>query len=259
MTEDPANPSKWIAFTDGASSGNPGPSGWGVILATPEGDILELGEGFPKATNNQMELLGTIAALRKIPQAEGVLLYTDSTYVIKGISQWIWGWMKNGWKTAEGKDVSNKELWQDLLREQQRLGKGVVKYNYVRGHAGIPGNERADQIAVAFSKNQPISLFKGMLKDYSHDLTITEKSGENAEVPAGSKLKTAPSSKKGTSGPSHYLSLLGSTPERHTTWAECERRVKGQSGARFKKVSSFEEERTVLSSWGVDPSKLAKS
>ena len=251
MTPSPPNPSKWIAFTDGASSGNPGPAGWGVILATPDGQVFELGGGSREATNNQMELLGTIVALRKISRAESVLLYTDSIYVIKGITQWIWGWMKNGWKTAEGKDVSNRELWQDLFHEQQRLGRGVVKFNYVPGHMGVPGNERADEIAVSFSKNQPASLFQGELKDYGFDLSIV----------ATSEMKTAPSgsSKKGTSGPSHYLSLLGSTPARHATWAECEQRVKGQSGARFKKVSSFEEERAVLASWGVDPAKLAKN
>jgi len=254
MTQSPShssgNPSKWIAFTDGASSGNPGPSGWGVIVATPEGQVIELGGGSPRATNNQMELMGTIVALRQIPKAEAVMLYTDSTYVIKGITQWIWGWMKNGWKTAEGKDVSNKELWQELLREQQRLGKGVVKLHYVPGHAGVPGNERTDEIAVSFSKGRDISLYKGDLKFYDFDLSIV----------VSAELKTAPSSsKKGPSGPSHYLSLLGSTPARHTTWAECEQRVKGQSGARFKKVSSPEEERTVLTAWGIDPTKLAKN
>src|SRR2546422_530241 len=95
-----------IVFADGASSGNPGPGGWGAIIATPEGQIVELGGGDPQTTNNRMELMATIRALETPESQSGpVALYTDSVYVIRGITQWIWGWRKNGWKTAEGKEV----------------------------------------------------------------------------------------------------------------------------------------------------------
>jgi ribonuclease HI len=241
MSKETANSLKWLAFTDGASSGNPGPGGWGSIISSPMGRIWELGGHHPNTTNNRMELMGTIEALKEVSKGAEIELFTDSTYVIKGITQWIWGWMKNGWKTGEGKDVVNRDLWEILHREVQRIGK-KVKFSYVPGHAGVPGNERVDEIAVAFSKGYPITLFKGDAKIYDVDLTQTV----SAEIKPQSK-------KKSSSGPVIYLSLIGSKPERHTTWADCERRVKGQSGAKFKKAVSTEEESAILSAWGVAP------
>jgi ribonuclease HI len=242
MPKESINSMKWLAFTDGASSGNPGPGGWGSIISSPEGRIWELGGGHPKTTNNRMELMGSIEALKEVPKSSEVELFTDSTYVIKGITQWIWNWIRNDWKTAEGKDVVNRDLWEALSREVQRIGKAGVQFSYVPGHAGVPGNERVDQIAVAFSKGYPITLFKGDAEIYDVDLSQVVSS----EIKSSTQKKTA-------SGPAIYLSLIGSKPERHTSWADCERRVKGQSGARFKKVTSSDEENSVLSSWGVDP------
>jgi ribonuclease HI len=248
------NSAKWIAFADGASSGNPGPGGWGAIVSSPEGATQELGGAESRTTNNRMELLAAIEALRQVPASQTVEIFTDSTYVIKGITQWIWNWIRTGWKSKEGKDVLNRELWEALLHEVQRIGRGCVKFSYVPGHSGVPGNERADEIAVAYSRGLRPSLFRGEFKDYGVDLALTLPEGEKTKKTAS----PSPMGKK-ASRPSYYLSVLGSIPARHSTWSECEQRVKGQSGARFKKVSSPEEERSVLESWGLDPTKLTKS
>ncbi|MBI3555962.1 MAG: ribonuclease HI, partial [Deltaproteobacteria bacterium] len=140
-----------IIFADGACTGNPGPGGWGVIIATPDGQVTELGGFEPETTNNKMELTAVGRALRHLEDTPGEIhVYTDSTYVIFGITKWVWGWRKNGWKTADGKDVANAEFWKRLMAILAKRDKGQpVEFKYTRGHSGIPGNERVDQIAVA--------------------------------------------------------------------------------------------------------------
>ena len=130
-------------FTDGACSGNPGPGGWGAILRYGETQ-KELFGGEADTTNNRMELLAAISALNALTSACEVNLHTDSKYVMDGISKWILGWKKNGWKTADKKPVKNGELWQQLDTANQRH---KVKWNWVKGHAGHPENERADELA----------------------------------------------------------------------------------------------------------------
>ncbi|MES1253980.1 MAG: ribonuclease HI, partial [Acidobacteriota bacterium] len=140
-----------IVFTDGAAKGNPGPGGWGVVIVSPAGHVVELGGGAGLTTNNKMELTGAIEALQRLNGTMGaVAIYTDSTYVIQGISKWIWGWRRRGWKTADGGDVQNRELWERLAREVDARGANTIAWHYVRGHSGIPGNERVDEIANAF-------------------------------------------------------------------------------------------------------------
>ncbi|MDX9732079.1 MAG: ribonuclease HI, partial [Bdellovibrionales bacterium] len=168
-----------LVYTDGACSGNPGPGGWGTIVVRPDGRVRELGGSESQTTNNQMEMYGAIQALREVRDDDApVLLCTDSTYVIRGITQWIWGWQKRGWKTAEGGDVSNKELWQELAREvKHRKDRGGLTWRYVRGHIGVPGNERVDEIAVEFSKGRRPRLYAGSILQYSvavHDLPPEE-------------------------------------------------------------------------------------
>ena len=110
-----------VVFCDGAAKGNPGPGGWGVVVATADGHVVELGGGAPHTTNNRMELTAAIRGLERVAsRLDAVAVYTDSTYVIKGISEWIWGWRRRGWKTAEGNDVLNRELWQDLDLPRQQ-------------------------------------------------------------------------------------------------------------------------------------------
>ncbi|CCV03659.1 Ribonuclease H [Mesorhizobium metallidurans STM 2683] len=130
-------------FTDGACSGNPGPGGWGAILRF-NGKTKELSGGEAETTNNRMELLAAISALNALKEPCEVDLHTDSKYVMDGISKWIHGWKKNGWKTADKKPVKNGELWQ-ALDEANRRHK--VTWNWVKGHAGHAENERADELA----------------------------------------------------------------------------------------------------------------
>lgn len=235
-----------MIFADGASSGNPGPGGWGAIVLTPNHQVHELGGAEAHTTNNRMELRAVIEALKFVQDQRGEIeVYTDSTYVIKGVTQWSYNWKRNDWKTGEGKEVANQELWKDLLElDDQRK----VHWKYVRGHAGIPGNERADSIAVSYSKQIPFRLYQGPFENYS--VALLELKESERKTNSNNKL----SNKSKSSGPAYsYLSVVGGTPQRHHSWAECENRVRGQSGARFKKALSLEDEDLILKSWGFKP------
>ncbi len=139
---------EFFAYTDGACSGNPGPGGWGVLMqATDGGKVVkerELSGGEAGTTNNRMELLAAIRALEALDRPVKITIVTDSAYVKNGITGWIGGWKRNGWKTADRKPVKNAELWQRLDAVQARH---EVRWKWVRGHAGHPENERADGLA----------------------------------------------------------------------------------------------------------------
>jgi ribonuclease HI len=130
-------------FTDGACKGNPGPGGWGVVIRSGSAE-KELSGGEPRTTNNRMELLAAIRGLEALKRPCQVTLYTDSIYVRDGISKWIHGWRKNGWRTANRKPVKNAELWQELL---DAAAPHRIEWRWVKGHAGHPENERADRLA----------------------------------------------------------------------------------------------------------------
>jgi len=240
-----------IAFTDGAAKGNPGPGGWGVVIVTPDGHVTELGAGVPHATNNQMELTGAIRALAHLDGVPGdLLIYTDSTYVIKGITEWIHNWRRRGWKTVEGADVSNRDLWQQLSTLVDARGKQHLKWHYVRGHSGIAGNERVDEIADSLAQRQPVELYDGPIDGYGRPVFDVP---EDVTVPK----RTSTSSSRAKSAPAFsYLSVVDGVPMRHTTWADCERRTKGRSGALFKKAQSQADEAVVLRKWGFAPDDL---
>lgn len=139
-----------IAYTDGACSGNPGPGGWGVLmLARDGGQVLKervLNGGEADTTNNRMELLAAISALEALTRPSEITIVTDSAYVKNGVTAWIFGWKKNGWKTADRKPVKNVDLWQRLDEAQARH---QVRWQWIKGHAGHPENERADELARA--------------------------------------------------------------------------------------------------------------
>ncbi|WP_293576891.1 ribonuclease HI [Phaeobacter sp.] len=139
-----------FAYTDGACSGNPGPGGWGALLRAMDGDAVlkekELKGGEPETTNNRMELLAAINALESLARPSTITVVTDSAYVKNGVTGWIHGWKRNGWKTASKKPVKNVELWQRLDEAQRRH---TVTWEWVKGHAGHPENERADELARA--------------------------------------------------------------------------------------------------------------
>jgi len=232
-------------FTDGACSGNPGPGGWACVVATPDGRARELGGREEPTTNNRMELKAIIAGLRAVRGLPGAaLVHTDSTYAIGGITKWIRNWKRRGWLTAEGEPVKNEDLWRELDALVAARGSGGVEWRWVRGHSGHDANERCDEIAVAFSRRRPVELYDGALLEYPHGSLAPSEPSAPSETRSHSKA--APDSR-----PATYLSLLDGRLERHSTWKECEARVKGRSGAKFKKVRSPEEERAALATWGV--------
>jgi ribonuclease HI len=130
-------------FTDGACSGNPGPGGWGAILRW-RGEEKEIYGGEPDTTNNRMEMMAAIQALEGLKRVTDVVLYTDSTYLRDGITKWIHGWKRNGWKTAAKKPVKNEDLWRRL---DDALADHEIDFRWVKGHSGHPENERADELA----------------------------------------------------------------------------------------------------------------
>lgn len=137
-----------FAYTDGACSGNPGPGGWGVLMIAKDGETVlkerELCGGEPQTTNNRMELLAAISALEALSRASDITVVTDSAYVKNGVTEWIHGWKRNGWKTAGKDPVKNADLWQrlDLAQKQHK-----VIWRWIKGHAGHEENERADALA----------------------------------------------------------------------------------------------------------------
>ena len=138
------------AWTDGACSGNPGPGGWGVLMRAMDGERIvkerELSGGEGETTNNRMELMAAIAALEALSRTTAITITTDSAYVKNGVTEWVHGWKRNGWKTSTNKPVKNVELWQrlDTLARQHK-----VDWRWIKGHAGHAENERADELARA--------------------------------------------------------------------------------------------------------------
>ena len=139
-----------FAYTDGACSGNPGPGGWGVLLLAKDGETIvkkrELSGGAAQTTNNQMELMAAITALETLSGPSRITVVTDSSYVKDGITKWIFGWKKKDWRTASKKPVKNADLWKRLDAATERHD---ITWEWVKGHAGHPENERADELARA--------------------------------------------------------------------------------------------------------------
>jgi ribonuclease HI len=234
--------SKTIIFTDGSSRGNPGPGGWGAIVAFDalrEARVRELGGRHTNTTNNRMELAAVIEAIDFVVSkglVEDIILYTDSEYVKKGATEWIHSWQRNNWRTSTKGEVLNKDLWEKLAA---LLPKAKIEFKVIRGHSGIAGNERCDVIATTYADNDPDKLFNDVADKYKINLDITKQ--KFASI--GTKSKS--SSKKAYS----YVSAIDGVVKTHKTWAECEARVKGKTGARFKKVFSKEEESELVKSF----------
>jgi ribonuclease HI len=143
---------KVLIYSDGACSGNPGPGGWGAVLISGK-HRKEISGGEARTTNTRMELTAAISALEALKKRSDVELWTDSAYVRNGITAWIHGWKKNGWRTADKKPVKNVELWQELDRLRD---KHNITWHWLKGHAGHPENERADELArVAMAPFKP--------------------------------------------------------------------------------------------------------
>lgn len=238
-------PSKVIIYSDGACSGNPGPGGWGAIIIS-NNKVKELSGFDPKTTNNRMELTGAIAALNSLnlmnSHFKEVTLYTDSVYVIRGITQWIFGWKKRGWKNNENEEISNQDLWQDLDEAVRKI-KIKIHWKYVKGHAGIPGNERCDELAVAESKRSPLQPYNGTAENYFFDVSQLP---PEVPLPESNWAKSSESKKHVA-----YLSYVNGSLKKHDTWTACEAEVKGRPGAKFKKFSTKDEEEAIKKSWGL--------
>jgi ribonuclease HI len=145
MQQEPAL-NKVTIYTDGACKGNPGPGGWGVLMRSTDGSVKELSGGERETTNNRMEMMAVIQALSALKRPCEVTLHLDSQYVLKGITEWLAGWKAKGWKTAAKQPVKNVDLWQQLDQLVSQAGHRI-DWRWVKGHAGDPGNERADALA----------------------------------------------------------------------------------------------------------------
>jgi ribonuclease HI len=144
MSESQAGGKRIQIYTDGACSGNPGPGGWGALLRESTGDDIELCGGEPATTNNRMELMAVIGALKALKRRCAVKLYTDSKYVLQGYTEWLPGWKARGWRTAAKEPVKNQDLWEQL---DAAAGVQDIEWHWVKGHSGHEQNEYVDQLA----------------------------------------------------------------------------------------------------------------
>lgn len=234
-------------FTDGSSRGNPGPGGWGAVISFEETVerkkqkwVQEIGGREKNTTNNRMELTAVIEALKAVLKIENrklkIVINTDSSYVLKGAKEWVKGWQKNNWKTKAKQTVLNQDLWKNFLKVSEGL---KIDWHLLKGHSGISANERCDEIATAFADGLKPNLYSGELKDYKVGLSVSSIARAKS-----SKPKAQSSSK-----PYSYVSMVKGVVKTHKTWAECEKRVKGVSGAKFKKSFSPEDEKQIINSW----------
>ncbi|HBH71775.1 MAG: Ribonuclease H [Parcubacteria group bacterium GW2011_GWC1_42_11] len=238
-----------IIYTDGSSRGNPGPGGWGAIVATSE-RVVELGAGNRHTTNNKMELSAAISALSYVRDLGGeytIDMHVDSQYVINGITKWVAGWERNGWINSKKEEVLNRDLWEPLAEvvADLQMSGCKISWHYTPGHAGIEGNDRADIIATTFADDEKPELFNGDRSEYDVDLV------PHAGDPKLLALKKSKSNLKNGVKAYSYLSLVNGNLEKHTTWAECEKRVKGVKGVKFKKSVSADDEKIIMKSWGL--------
>jgi len=237
-----------LCYCDGACTGNPGPGGWGAIVRTPDGQVRELGGAADPTTNNRMELSGAIFALNLVRGQRDVpvRVYTDSSYVIQGITEWVHGWKRRGWVKVDGQPVVNRDLWTELSSlVEARKETGPATFLHVKGHSGVPGNERCDRISVAFAKGERPGLYRGPLLQYRIDLTPPEPGQIEDGPPRRREIAPKVDPKLVT-----YLSLVEGQLRRHANWDDCKSLVHGRSNARFKKCTSEDEERRTLASWG---------
>lgn len=235
------NTKKGLVYTDGSSSGNPGPGGWGSVILLEENRIIEFGGYEEHTTNNRMELKAVLETLKffskKEEKIDEMIISTDSTYVLGGATGWVYGWAKNGWKTRDGEDVLNQDLWQELMGLTLKLSSQNVKISYdkVKGHSGDLLNERANEIAQTYSKGTPPILFRGQMEQFEELFGY---------------LKTLPTSKQKNSGKAYsYVAKVNGEIKTFSVWDECQKFVEGQSGAKYKKVFSADEEKELINLW----------
>lgn len=234
-----------IAYTDGACLGNPGPGGWGARLLYPDGTVRELGGAAAETTNNRMELQGALAALHVIGIGPHATVYTDSRYVIDGMTRWLHTWRKRQWMTATNTPVKNQDLWVQLAA----LNHSGIAWKHVRGHSGDPNNERVDAIARAFATGAVPLLFCGPagapddpVADASQALPLA------LSCPApGSETCQSDTPQRVV----QYVSMVHGTLTLDTDWEACAARVQGISGACYARVHTLQELRAFCARQGI--------
>ncbi len=257
------NKNQIIIFSDGSSRGNPGRGGYGAIFIHND-RAIELGKRFEHTTNNKMELQSVIDALCLIDKNKNdlsnpleITIFTDSKYVIKGATEWIFGWKINGWKTANKEEVKNRELWEEM---SDLISGKKINWKLLPGHAGVLGNERCDEIATKFADGETVDLYDEALDKYKinnlnaddilkvfynpeliQEAKDLKKSGEIGGS-GGARKSGGKSSAKAYS----YVSFVDGKIHIDNNWSDCEKRVKGKSGALYKKaISKSDEEETI--------------
>jgi ribonuclease HI len=227
-----------LIFTDGASKGNPGPGGWGAVIAL-NGGIVELGGWEETTTNNRMELCAAFEALAFVSErkVKRIAVHTDSSYLINGITKWLEAWKKRKWMTLKKEEVLNQDIWRKLSDLIDANGLDI-EWLYVGGHVGIPGNERADRIASDYADGREVKLYAGGQEAYGHDIL-------NFKIDDAKAAKKSASRSRSHVAAYSYVSELNGEIRVHKTWTECEARVKGKP-ARFKKATSVEEEKKII-------------
>lgn len=239
-------------FTDGSSRGNPGPGGYAAVVILPEqnnnggnpkeAEVIEIGGREEYTTNNRMELIAVIKALQQIQDSRfKIQVFSDSSYVINGITKWVFGWQKNNWITSTKTPVENRDLWENLI--ETTAGKNI-KWGKVGGHIGIAGNERCDEIATTFADGLLPKLYVGSFAEYpiKNILNVYDISYKKQE----SKISSSMHSKAKAYS---YVSMVEGKILTHKTWAECEHLVKGKSGARYKKALTAQDEKEIIKSF----------
>lgn len=240
--------SQITVFTDGASRGNPGPGGWGALVISQsepdtQGKVFELGGREEHTTNNRMEMTAALMALLVIKDrglSGSIEMHTDSAYLLNGITMWVYGWEKNNWLTKEGEPVQNQDLWEPLVQVVRILKlRNDIAWKKVAGHSGLIGNERVDAIATHYADRETILLFTGAFDAYQAMLGGDVLAKQSSSVKT--KKKTSSSAKAYS-----YVSCVDGIVAVDTTWAACEKRVKGKKGAKYKKALSAQEEAELI-------------
>src|SRR5215510_9934091 len=204
-----------IAYTDGACLGNPGPGGWGVRILYADGRVCELGGRAAATTNNRMELQAAIVALQRLHTSPQVAIFTDSRYVIDGLTKWLPAWRRRGWLTTTNTPVKNRDLWMAL----ERLHHPGVRWQHVRGHSGDPNNERVDTIARACAAGTCPPLFCGQAGTPADPVVVHPATALSpravSESPARAHVPVR------SLAPAYYVSIVHGTAAIDTDWSAC--------------------------------------
>ncbi len=233
-----------VIFTDGAARGNPGRGGWGAIIAT-EDLVWELGGAEKHTTNNRMELLAVLSAIKFAiaKKISTTVLYTDSGYVLNGATKWLTNWKKNDWQRKESNGqmvaIANQKLWMEL---DELLPQIKIEWQQLLGHQGFAGNERCDQIATAMADENISPLYEGKRKNYPVDLIVDEQQILTAQ-------QNHQQTKTKTGKAYSYVAKVGAELKVFKQWSDCANFVKGKPSPQFRKVFSATEEAELLTKW----------